>query len=179
MRLLLMVTVLMLGSVSMSLSAAAAGTQAPAFTHTKPTEWINSPPLTWAQLRGKVVLLDVWTFDCWNCYRSLPWVNSLKQKFPQGFEIVGVHTPELPQEYELANVRAKVREFGVTGPVMLDNDYSYWNALENRYWPAFYLVDTQGQIRARFIGETHADQAQALRVEEQIRSLLEEERSKP
>lgn len=148
---------------------------APAFTHTAPEAWLNSPPLSWTDLRGKVVLIDVWTFDCWNCYRSIPWLHTLEEKFPPGdFTILGVHTPELPQEYVLANVKAKLREFKITHPVMVDNDYSYWKALGNRYWPAFYVVDRQGRVRGRFIGETHAGDRNARGMEAQIKALLAE-----
>lgn len=148
---------------------------APAFTHSKSEDWLNSKPLVWADLRGKVVLIDVWTFDCWNCYRSIPWLHSLEAKFPAAeFTILGVHTPELPQEYVLANVKAKLKEFKITHPVMVDNDYSYWRALNNRYWPAFYLVDRQGRVRGQFIGETHAGDRNAKAMEAQIAALLAE-----
>ncbi|MGQ0700178.1 MAG: redoxin family protein [Panacagrimonas sp.] len=158
-----------------ALAAASDAPEAPPFTHTKAEDWLNSPPLTWADLRGKVVLIDVWTFDCWNCYRSIPWLHTLGVKFPgKDFEIVGVHTPELPHEYVLANVKAKLKEFEVTNPVMVDNDYSYWKALSNRYWPAFYLVDRRGKVRGRFIGETHVGDGNALKVEKQIAALLAE-----
>lgn len=148
---------------------------APAFTHTRDQDWLNSPPLTWAALRGKVVLIDVWTFDCWNCYRSIPWLHDVERQFAgAGLQIVGVHTPELPQEYVLANVKAKLVEFQITHPVMLDNDYSYWTALGNHYWPAFYLVDRQGRLRGKVFGETHAGDRNATAVEEQIAALLAE-----
>lgn len=150
---------------------------APAFTHADAKDWLNSEPLTWSDLRGKVVLVDVWTFACWNCYRSIPWMNTLYDKFPDKFEILGVHTPELPQEYKRDNVIAKVKEFKVRGPVMIDNDYSYWKALNNRYWPAFYVVDAKGRIRGKFIGETHAGDNNARRMEALIDSLLKEARS--
>jgi thiol-disulfide isomerase/thioredoxin len=147
----------------------------PAFTHTGAQEWLNSPPLTWNDLRGKVVLIDVWTFDCWNCYRTIPWIKSLEERFgDERFVVLGVHTPELPQEYVLANVRKKVAEFGVKHPVMIDNDYSYWKALGNRYWPAFYVVDASGRLRGIGAGETHVGQPQALEIERQIESLLRE-----
>lgn len=149
----------------------------PAFTHTAAADWINSPPLSWAGLKGQVVLLDVWTFDCWNCYRSIPWVRTLEDRFgAQGFRVVGVHTPEFDNEKVRANVEAKVKEFGVRGSVMLDNDYSYWNALQNQYWPAFYVVDRQGRLRGRYVGETHAGDERGLRVEQQITALLGEPR---
>lgn len=147
---------------------------APAFTHTAPEDWLNSTPLSWERLRGRAVLIEFWAFDCWNCYRSIPWLQTLDEKFGGRFQIVGVHTPELPQEYRLENLKAKLREFAIRHPVMVDNDYSYWNALGNRYWPAFYLVDGHGRIRGRYVGETHEGDANARRVEADIRAVLGE-----
>ena len=149
--------------------------QAPEFTHGGAQDWINSSPLTLAALRGRVVLLDFWTFDCWNCYRSFPWLKSVEQKFSdRAFTVVGVHTPEFKHERVRANVVRKVKEFELEHPVMMDNDYSYWRAVGNRYWPAFYLIDKQGRIRASFFGETHAGDARALAIEEHISELLAE-----
>ena len=153
---------------------ASAADRVPEFTHAAPDDWLNSAPLTWAELRGQVVLVEVWTYACWNCYRSIPWLHQLETQHPEGFRIVGVHTPELPQEYDPAKVRAKLREHALTFPVMLDNDYSYWKALGNRYWPAFYLVDRQGRIRGRFQGETHPGDRNAHAMEQQITELLTE-----
>lgn len=148
---------------------------APAFTHTSADDWINSAPLTLEDLRGQVVLLDVWTFDCWNCYHSIPWLKSVESKYQErGLRIIGVHTPELSQERVKANVVSKVAEFGIHHPVMLDNDFSYWKALGNQYWPAFYLVDKKGRIRNVFVGETHIDDRNARAVDSAIRELLAE-----
>lgn len=147
----------------------------PAFTHPRAEDWLNSAPLQWQDLSGKVVLVDVWTFDCWNCYRSIPWLHTLEKTFPaEKFTILGVHTPELPQEYVLENVKAKLKEFEITHPVMVDNDYSYWKALNNRYWPAFYIVDGRGRARAQFVGETHAGDRNARSMEAVIAKLIEE-----
>ena len=148
---------------------------APAFTHTSETEWINSKPLNWEQLRGQVVLLDFWTFDCWNCYHSIPWLQSVESQFQDhGLRIIGIHTPELPQERVKANVVQKVEEYNIHHPVVLDNDYSYWNAFGNQYWPAFYLIDKKGRVRQRFVGETHIGDRNALAVESAIQALLAE-----
>lgn len=148
---------------------------APAFTHTANEDWINSKPLSWADLAGNVVLVDFWAFDCWNCYRSIPWLHTLEQQYQsKGLRIISVHTPELSQERIKGNLQKKVLEFGLTNPVMVDNDYSYWNALGNQYWPAFYLVDKKGNIRARFVGETHAGDRNALAVESAITALMAE-----
>ena len=148
---------------------------APAFTHRDGSEWLNSPPLTLEQLRGQVVLIDFWTFGCWNCYRSFPWLNALDRRYaPQGLTIVGVHAPEFEYEKDKARLKAKIEEYGLHHPVMIDNDFSYWQAMGNRYWPAFYLLDKQGRIRASFVGETHAGDAQAQAIEAAVERLLAE-----
>ena len=148
---------------------------APEFTHTKPQEWINSPPLTLAGLRGEVVLLDFWSYGCWNCYRSFPWLKSVEARHHRdGLRVIGVHTPEFKHERARENVVQKVADFGLPHPVMMDNDYSYWKAMSNRYWPAFYLIDKQGRTRYRFVGETHAGDRRAEKVEAAIRQLLAE-----
>lgn len=148
---------------------------APEFTHTDASEWINSEPLTMEGLRGKVVLLDIWTFDCWNCYRSFPWLKALEKRYEaQGLQVIGIHTPEFEHEKVRTNIEAKVAEFGLPHPVMIDNDFSYWKALGNRYWPTYYLIDKQGRLRARFIGETHADTPRARSVDAAIAKLLAE-----
>jgi thiol-disulfide isomerase/thioredoxin len=150
---------------------------APELTHGEPASWINSKPLTLAELRGSVVLIEFWTFDCINCRRSLPWISAMHERYAdQGLVVIGVHTPELPQERDAANVRDAVARLGVKYPVMLDTDYSYWNALDNRYWPAFYLVGPTGQIQATAIGELHLDDARGERFEDQIRALLADRR---
>lgn len=148
---------------------------APEFTASDPFYWINAEPLTLEDLRGQVVLLDFWTFDCWNCYRSFPWLKSLEARYEdQGLRVIGVHTPEFAHEKVKANVVRKIEAFGLHHPVMMDNDYAYWRAIGNRYWPAFYLLDRQGRIRRLFIGETHADDPQARAIEAAIRELLAE-----
>jgi len=147
------------------------------FTHAAESDWINSAPLSLADLRGHPVLLDFWTFDCWNCYRSIPWLKTVEARFaPDGLRVVGVHTPEFDRERVRENVVAKVREYGIAHPVMLDNDASYWRAMGNRYWPAFYLLDGNGNIRAVFAGETHAGDRQAEAIEVAIGELLKEGR---
>lgn len=148
---------------------------APAFTHNQPRDWFNSGPLTWDDLEGKVVLLDFWTFDCWNCYRSFPWLRELEAELaPEGLQVIGVHTPEFAHEKVRKNVAAKIEEFMLHHPVMMDNDFSYWRAMGNRYWPAFYVIDKRGRVRAAYFGETHSGDRQARRIETVIRELLEE-----
>jgi thiol-disulfide isomerase/thioredoxin len=146
------------------------------FTHAAEADWINSAPLRLADLRGRVVLLDFWTFDCWNCYRSIPWLKAVEARFASGgLRVIGVHTPEFDHEKVRDNVAAKVSEFGIGHPVMLDNDFSYWRAMGNRYWPAFYLIDRRGDVRGVFVGETHAGDRQAEAIEAAIAALLTEE----
>ncbi|MCP5276866.1 MAG: redoxin domain-containing protein [Thiobacillus sp.] len=148
---------------------------APEFTARATADWINANPLSISDLKGKVVLLDVWTFGCWNCYRSFPWLRELEARLaPKGLRVVGIHSPEFDHERDAAAVRAKAREFGLTHPIMLDNDFRYWKALNNRYWPAYYLLDKQGRIRARFFGETHSGTPQARQIEVAVEKLLAE-----
>ena len=156
-------------------STASENRQLPEFTQNDSANWINSAPLSRNSLLGKVVLLDIWTFECWNCYRSFPWLIGLEKKFPDDdFIIVGVHSPEFEREKNRRRVSDKVKEFGRTHPVMIDNDFSYWRALGNRYWPQYYLVDREGRIRDVFAGETHDGDARAIRIESGIRALLAE-----
>ena len=162
-------------SVSLSPIAKAAkqAFSLPQFSQITADQWINTTPLRVEELRGQVILVDVWTFGCWNCYRSIPWLNHLEEKYAsQGFMIVGIHTPEFEHEKEREKVMQKCIEFNVTHPVMLDNDFAYWNRLQNRYWPTFYVVDKQGQVQGVFIGETHQGDKRAATVEALIERLL-------
>ncbi len=116
--------------------------------------WINSPPLHRDQLRGKVVLVDFWTFSCVNCTRTIPHLRALYDHYrDRGLVIVGVHSPEFDFEKDPANVAAAVRRLGVTWPVALDSDMATWNAYQNQYWPAEYLVDRQGRMAFFHAGE--------------------------
>lgn len=148
---------------------------APEFPLAKDAAWINSEPISLAQLQGKVVLIDFWTFGCWNCYRSFPWLNDLEERLTgRDFVVIGVHTPEFEHEKDRARVVEKVKEFGLTHPVVMDNDFQYWKAMGNRYWPAFYLIDKAGRVRAMYIGEIHTGDRNARAIEEQIERLLSE-----
>lgn len=149
--------------------------EAPEFTQKTADAWLNSPPLRMQDLRGKVVLLDFWTFECWNCYRSFPWLNGVEKKFAsQGLQVIGIHTPEFEHEKSRIRLEEKIDEFKLHHPVMMDNDFAYWRSLSNRYWPAYYLIDKQGRVRALFVGETHAGGAQAQSIEAEIEKLLKE-----
>lgn len=148
----------------------------PEFTQTSAQEWLNSKPLTKQNLLGKVTLIDFWTFDCWNCYRSFPWLHEVENEYKnKGFQIVGIHSPEFEHEKIHANIKAKIKQFNITNAVMVDNDMSYWRAMKNSYWPAYYIVDKRGQVRANFIGETHKNTSQAKKIEAIIEQLLAEE----
>ncbi len=147
----------------------------PAFTHDEKHNWINSEPLTWEELRGQVVLLDFWTFMCWNCYRSFPWLTSMEADLAdKDFTVVGVHSPEFESEKDRTRIKERADHFGLHHPIMVDNDMSYWNAIGNRYWPAYFLVDKQGRVRYFFAGETHEGDKQAKEIEARIRELLAE-----
>ncbi|ALN83184.1 ahpC/TSA family protein [Lysobacter antibioticus] len=116
--------------------------------------WINSEPLSLPKLRGKVVLVEFWTYSCINCLRVLPHVSQWHQRYAaQGLVVIGVHTPEYGYERVGANVRAAVKRLGIGYPVVQDNGFRIWNAYGNRYWPALYLIDRQGRIVYRHFGE--------------------------
>jgi len=126
-------------------------------------EWINSPPLTPAQLRGKVVVVDFWTYSCINCLRSLPYVRAWADKYrDSGLVVIGVHSPEFAFEREPNNVRRAVRDLGVNYPVVLDNNLDVWRAFHNQYWPAHYFIDAQGQVRAHHYGEGSYDTSERI-----------------
>lgn len=116
--------------------------------------WINSGPVSMASLRGKVVIVEFWTFDCINCKDALPGVKAVYNKYhDQGFAVIGVHSPELSVERDVNNVRQAVKDQGIVWPVPIDGDYKNWNAYKNAYWPAFYVIDKQGNIRSVRVGE--------------------------
>ena len=118
------------------------------------TLWLNSPPLTREGLRGKVVLVDFWTYSCINCLRSLPYVRAWAEHYrPAGLVVLGIHTPEFAFEKDRANVEQAVHSLGLGYPVALDNDYALWRAFRNQYWPAHYLIDAEGRIRHHHFGE--------------------------
>ena len=139
------------------------------------TAWINSAPLTPASLRGKIVLVDFWTYSCINCLRTLPYIKAWNEKYKNtGLVILGVHTPEFPFEKDESNVRKAVHDLGITYPVAMDNDYRIWRNFNNQYWPADYLVDATGRIRFHHFGEGDYEQS-----EQQIRTLLQEANHQP
>ncbi|EGD59679.1 cytochrome c biogenesis protein [Novosphingobium nitrogenifigens DSM 19370] len=132
--------------------------------------WINSAPLSRQDLRGKVVLVDFWTYSCINCLHTLPYLKAWQDKYGKdGLVIVGVHAPEFDFEKDLGNVRRAIARFDITYPVVTDNDYRIWNSFSNRYWPAHYFVDAQGRIRHSHFGEGDYDQSEKV-----IQQLLAE-----
>jgi thiol-disulfide isomerase/thioredoxin len=117
-------------------------------------KWFNSAPLNMAELRGKVVLVDFWTYGCVNCVNTLPHVTALYEKYKdRGLVVVGIHTPEFPFERSASNVQAALKRHGITYPVAQDNDSRTWNAYRNQYWPAQYIVDQNGKIVFQHAGE--------------------------
>jgi len=133
-------------------------------------QWLNSPELTSESLRGKVVLVDFWTYDCINCQHTLPYVKDWAKKYEKdGLVVIGVHTPEYGYERIIDNVKDQVKKLGITYPVAIDNNYAIWRNFDNQYWPAHYLIDAKGQVRYTHFGEGRYE-AQ----EQMIRQLLDE-----
>jgi thiol-disulfide isomerase/thioredoxin len=134
------------------------------------TGWLNSPPLTVAGLRGKVVLVNFWTYTCVNWLRQLPYVRAWAGKYASaGLVVIGVHTPEFPFERNADNVRSAIQDMGISYPVATDNDYAVWVAFDNHYWPALYFADAQGRIRHHHFGEGEYGQSEMV-----IQQLLAE-----
>jgi cytochrome c biogenesis protein CcdA/thiol-disulfide isomerase/thioredoxin len=132
--------------------------------------WLNSPPLTRNSLRGKVVLIDFWTYSCINCLRALPYVEGWTEKYKDaGLVVIGVHTPEFAFEKERSNVEKAVRDLKVSYPVAIDSDYQIWQAFHNEYWPAHYFIDGKGRIRHHHFGEGEYDESERV-----IQQLLKE-----
>lgn len=137
--------------------------------------WLNTPPLAAEDLRGKVVLVNFWTYSCINSLRPLPYVRAWADKYrDRGLVVIGVHTPEFGFETDLANVRRAVTELGVGYPVVLDSDYRLWRAFDNNAWPAFYFIDAQGRVRKQVLGEGGYDKSEKL-----LQKLLAEAKGAP
>jgi thiol-disulfide isomerase/thioredoxin len=139
------------------------------------TGWINSPPLTAKQLKGKVVLVDFWDYSCINCIRAIPYVRAWADKYKDsGLVVIGVHTPEFDIEKLTPNVQRAVNKFGITYPVAIDSNHAIWDAFHNEYWPAHYFIDATGKVRFEHFGEGNYDQS-----EHWIQQLLQERAGKP
>ena len=156
------------------LAATALGLARPAFAAQTAPEfagiaaWQNSKPLTMRQLRGKVVLIDFWAYSCINCLRTLPHVTRWYEQYKdKGLVVIGVHSPEFPFEKQEGNVRDAIKRFGIKYPVAQDNDLETWDAWDNQYWPAEYLVDQRGNVVAHHFGEGNY-----MEMENGIRTLL-------
>jgi len=134
------------------------------------TQWLNSPPLNVDELRGKVVLIDFWTYSCINCLRAIPHVRAWAEKYKdQGLVVIGVHTPEFAFERNINNVQRAIASQKISYPVAVDNSYAIWRAFSNQYWPAHYFIDAEGQIRAHHFGEGEYEQSERI-----IQQLLRE-----
>lgn len=135
------------------------------------THWLNTDkPLTIEALRGKVILVDFWTNQCINCIHTLPYVTKWYDTYnQQGFVVIGVHTPELAYEYSIDSIQRAIDQYNIHYPVAQDNNYKTWNAYNNEYWPAFYLIDKKGIIR-----RTHFGEGEYAETEQAIKALLAE-----
>ena len=137
--------------------------------------WLNSPPLAAADVRGRVLLVDFWTYSCINCLRSIPYVRAWFEKYrDRGFAVLGVHTPEFAFERDVANVRQAVHDLNITYPVAIDNRYAIWKAFANEYWPAHYLIDADGIVRYHHFGEGQYEETEKV-----IQQLLKEQGATP
>lgn len=149
-----------LAAASFACAAPTSATKAPEFTGIE--KWLNSEPLTVAGQRGKVVLIDFWTYTCINCIRTLPHVRQWHEKYrDKGLVVVGVHTPEFAFEKSTGNVQAAIKRFGIGYPVAQDNAYATWNAWRNQYWPAIYLIDAEGNVVYKHFGEGNYAETEA------------------
>jgi thiol-disulfide isomerase/thioredoxin len=139
------------------------------------TQWINSKPLTAKDLKGKVIVVDFWTYSCINCLRAVPYIRAWADKYKDsGLVVIGVHTPEFGFEKELPNVQKAIQKFGITYPVALDSNRAIWDAFHNQYWPAHYFIDANGKVRYEHFGEGEYDKSEGW-----IQELLKERAGKP
>ena len=133
-------------------------------------EWINSEPLKLKDLRGRVVLIEFWTFGCYNCRNTLPFIKSWHERYQeQGLTVIGVHSPELDEEWKVENLRREVTSLGIRYPVVTDNEFQTWKAYNVEAWPTVFLLDKQGRIRWMRVGEGNYDETDRL-----IQKLLAE-----
>src|SRR5215510_1299429 len=140
-----------------------AASQAELASLERASEWLNSPPLKAADLRGKIVLVDFWTYTCINWLRTLPYVRAWAEKYrDKGLVVIGVHAPEFSFEKNLANVRWAVKDMRVDYPVAVDNEHVIWRAFGNQYWPAQYFIDAQGRVRHQHFGEGAYEQSEMI-----------------
>ncbi|MBF6592884.1 MAG: redoxin domain-containing protein [Thermaceae bacterium] len=173
MRVWLVLGLLVSGVLALSFSQRA-GNPAPALI--PGGQWFNSPPTSLQAYRGKVVLLNFFTYSCYNCQNSVPTLKDWYSKYKgQGLEILGVHTPELSGDYAAANVKQALQREGITWPVVQDNDSATWQAYANHYWPAFYLIDRKGVVRYVQAGEISSSYPNSIKsLQAQIEKVLGE-----
>ncbi len=146
-------------------------TKAPTAPEISSGHWINSEPLTLQSLRGRVVLIEFWTFACYNCHNTFPALKAWDAQYrDQGLTIIGVHTPELDFERDIDSLRREVGKLGIKYPVVSDNDYTTWKAYKVEAWPTFFVLDKQGRVRWTHVGEGYYDETEAV-----IKKLLAEE----
>ena len=158
------------GVLSLEVDTLIAATKAPSAPAFAEGNWINSDPLTLEKLRGRVVVVEFWTFGCYNCRNTLPSVKEWDAKYrDRGLTIVGVHTPETTSEYSIDNVRREVPGLGIKYPVVTDNDYTTWKAYGVEAWPTILVLDKQGRIRWVHVGEGRYDETEGV-----IKTLLSE-----
>ena len=147
----------------------------PLYSLSGATGWVNSKPLTAKDLKGKVVLVDFWTYSCINCLRALPYMRAWAEKYKDdGLVVIGVHTPEFDFEKQLPNVQKAVKKFDITYPIALDSNQEIWNGFHNQFWPAHYFIDAKGKVRYEHFGEGEYAQS-----ERWIQQLLKEANAKP
>jgi cytochrome c biogenesis protein CcdA/thiol-disulfide isomerase/thioredoxin len=160
-------TMAMTGKPAADAPAKALPDEGPSPSLSGAVQWLNSPPLTAEELKGKVVLVDFWTYSCINCLRSIPYVRAWADKYKdQGLVVIGVHAPEFAFERNVDNVKQAVAKLNIDYPVAIDNNYEIWRAFDNEYWPADYFIDAQGRIRHHFFGE--GDYAESEKVIQQL-----------
>jgi len=152
---------------------AAAPTRPPEFTHERASDWINSGPLTLAQLKGKVVVVEFWAFECDNCLKSRPWLEKLERDDAgSGLVVIGVHTPELRDEHDREKLDEAVKRLGIHNPVMVDEDASYWRALKISVWPTWCLIGRDGLLLSCVPGEMDLNDARSSQVRAAIDMML-------
>lgn len=170
------------GSATVAAQTVTASDEPPSIVGSSPlhglsgaTGWLNSGPLTAKDLKGKVVLVDFWTYSCINCLRALPYIEAWSQKYKDsGLVVIGVHSPEFGFEQQLPNVQKAVQKFGVTFPIALDSNHAIWNAFHNEYWPADYFIDARGKVRFEHFGEGKYDESEGW-----IQQLLKQSSAQP
>ena len=167
------IAVLALLAAACAAVGAAAPAKPPEFTHDRASDWINSGPLTLAQLGGKVVVVEFWAFECDNCIKSRPWLEQLERDDAgSGLVVIGVHTPELRDEHDREKLQEAVQRLGIHNPVMVDEDASYWRAMKVSVWPTWCLIGRDGMLLGCIPGEMDLNDARSSKVRTAIDMML-------